>query len=87
MATYKITCATRSGDAPHDHVVSISIGGSTRRPVAEVRDALDKFDTYYVYGGEQSAVVEKFDCECGAQTIRSEADATEANNLHSLPAC
>ena len=85
MATYKIVSATRSGDAPHDHVVSIATGPNTTLDVAEVRDALDSFHTYYVYGEGQSAVIEKFDCECGAKTIRSEADATEHNNLDSLP--
>jgi hypothetical protein len=85
MATYKLVSATRSGDAPHDHVVSVGIGPTTILDVAQVREALDNFDTYYVYGDGQSAVIEKFDCECGAKTVRSEADATEHNDLESLP--
>ena len=87
MATYKILCATRSGDAPHDHVVSIGIGPTTTMSMADVREALDNADTYYVYGDGTTATVEKFDCDCGAQTIRSDSFATDANNLNSLPAC
>ena len=87
MATYKIVCATRSGDAPHDHVVSIGIGPTTNVAVAQVREALDNADTYYVFGGDTSCVIEKFDCECGAQTVRSAAGANEQNNLDAVPAC
>ena len=87
MSTYKITCATKSGDAPHDHVVSIGIGPNANLSVAEVRENLDNSKTYYVYGGGVSAVVEKFDCDCGAKTIRSIAEATEKNNLDALPSC
>jgi hypothetical protein len=87
MATYKITCVTREGDAPHDHVVSIGIGPHTTLSVADVRERLDHADVYYTYGGEKSAVVEKHDCECGAATIKSVAEATAENDLHSVPAC
>ena len=87
MATYKILCVTRSGDDPHDHVVSVGIGPTTNVPVAKVREALDHADTYYVFGGDLPAVVEKFDCDCGAETIRSAAGAIEANNLDSVASC
>jgi hypothetical protein len=85
MATYKITAVTRSGEAPHDHVTSIDIGPYDNRPVADVRDAIDNADVYYVYGGGESAKVEKFDCECGAKTIKSIADATDKNDLSTVP--
>ena len=85
MATYKITAVTRSGDAPHDHVTSIDIGPTDNLSVAEVRDRIDAYDTYYVYGGGEPCSVEKFDCECGAQTIRSQAGANEKNDLAAVP--
>lgn len=87
MSTYKITCATKSGDAPHDHVVSIGIGPNTTLSVDEVRENIDNAKVYYVYADGQSAVIEKFDCECGAKTVVSESDANEKNNLDALPSC
>ena len=84
MATYKITAVTRSGDAPHDHVTSVEIGPNDTRTVAEVREAIENADVYYVYGGGEPCSVEPFDCECGAQTLRSQAGSNEKNDLSAV---
>jgi len=85
MATYKITAVSKSGDAPHDHVTSVDIGPYDRRTVAEVRDAIENSDVYYVYGGGEPCSVEAFDCECGVTSLRSQAGANEKNDLSAVP--
>lgn len=61
---------------------------STTLAVGEVRRQIDYGEAFYTEDARgNQARVEKFDCGCGVKTIRSNADATTANNLDSLPGC
>jgi hypothetical protein len=91
---HRIVCVTKEtqADSEHEHVVEVGLGTEAGRvtaylSVAEVREAIDRGDTFYTAGGARQARVAKFDCSCGVQTLRTHADDTQLDNLNRLPPC
>lgn len=97
MAQYRIVCTTQEpASLPNDraHIVAVGTGASTGYDrywqLYEVLAAMDQGDSFYTYGetSKQVALVEKYVCPwCSRTHIRTKPDATQDNNLDSLPRC
>jgi hypothetical protein len=93
LATFRIVCTTLKYPTQHSHIVEVGTGtdpGSADKQwtVDEVRFRLALFDKFYTQDLLGNiAWVEAYTCGCGYQTIRSEADASLANNLDNLRQC
>ncbi len=97
MASYRIVCTTQEPTgASHDeaHIVAVGVGNDPdsadrRFEVDEVRENLDQGDTFYTKSEatEKTAEVEKYDCSCGYETIRTKPDDRIDNNLDDLRKC
>ncbi len=89
MATYRIVCTTKAPSSHGtQHIAAVGTESGSRMTVVQVREAIDRHDTFYTFEGGSRAAVVKFDCErCGFRTIRSHEDHTTLNNLDNLRAC
>lgn len=97
MVSHRIVCTNQEpAGAPHDaaHITAVGIGddpnGADRRlTVQEVRSKLDDGVTFYTKSEAtgKTAEVEKYDCSCGYETIRTKPDDRIDNNLDDLRKC
>ena len=97
MASNRIVCTEQDPpDKPHDvaHIVAVGTGddptkAERRLEVDEVRSAIDCGETFYTKSETtgKTANVEKFDCNCGYETIRTKPDDRIDNNLDDLRKC
>ena len=91
MTQKRIVCTEKSSGG-HGHILKVGIGtdpgkATDSETVSVVRSNIAAGDIYYTYGGGKTALVRRYDCSCGVKTIRSDSDATTANNLDNLRAC
>jgi hypothetical protein len=97
MVSYRIVCTDQEpAGASHDaaHIVAVGVGddpsGADRRfEVDEVRAKIDRGTTFYTKSEAtgKTAEVEKYDCSCGYETIRTNPDDRIDNNLDNLREC
>lgn len=97
MASNRIVCTEQEpAGASHDaaHIVAVGIGdtsdkASNRLDVDEVRRKIDQGHTFYTKSEStgKTAEVEKYDCSCGYETIRTNPDDRIDNNLDDLREC
>jgi len=97
MASHRIVCTNQEpASASHDaaHIVAVGTGsdpsGADKRwEVEEVREAIDGGTTFYTESETtgKTAEVEKYDCSCGYETIRTKPDDRIDNNLDDLRRC
>jgi hypothetical protein len=96
MADYRIECVDRPESAAEHRRHLTGIGtvepdGTKRHwdDIAFVRDAMANGDSFYTksHTTEKTAPVERYDCPCGAETIRSNPDHLADNNLDNMVAC
>lgn len=93
----RIVCTEQEpAGASHDaaHIVAVGVGddldgADNRLEVNEVRTQLDRDVTFYTKSEAtgKTAEVEKYDCSCGYQTIRTNPDDRIDNNLDDLRKC
>jgi len=97
MVSYRIVCTDQEpAGASHDaaHIVAVGVGddpnGADKRfEVEEVRAKIDRGTTFYTKSEStgKTAEVEKYDCSCGYETIRTNPDDRIDNNLDDLREC
>ncbi len=97
MARRRIVCTEQEPvGQPHDaHIEAVGVGddptsADEQLTVGEVYRAMDRGDTFYTKSRKtgKEAEVHKYECgHCGKKTLRSDADATEDNNLDNLREC
>lgn len=97
MASSRIVCTDQEpSGADHDeaHIVAVGVGddptGADKRvEVDEVRADIDNGHTYYTKSEStgKTAEVEKYNCSCGYETIRTKPDDRIDNNLDDLRKC
>lgn len=93
---YRIECVDRPG-SPAEHrrhltgIGTVAPDGTKRHwdDIASVRAAMANGDTFHTksHNNEKIAAVESYDCECGAETIRSNPAHLAENNLDNMVAC
>jgi hypothetical protein len=93
---YVVTCTSRSRATRHcdGHIVSVGTvlagPGSTNHFTVQQVYTLMAAGAIFVTVGRMSkkfAVVHRFRCACGVQTLRTGPDAVSDNNLDALPRC
>lgn len=92
MSTHQIVCTEQTRCTQAGHIISVGTGtdstsANAQWTVREVWDALDRGEVFYTYGGGEVALVHKFHCPCGRNSLRSAPDATIENNLDYLRLC
>jgi hypothetical protein len=90
--TSRIVCTTLTYPNEHEHIVAVGTGTDPDKitqawTVVDVRAAIEDGDTFYTSDGTNTALVSRYTCGCGYQTIRSASDSTTANNLDNLTQC
>jgi hypothetical protein len=92
----RIVCTEQSNPQAvgHGHILAVGVGvnagkATEREDVATVRRNILYGERYYTKGEQSGRVanVERYDCWCGVQTIRSAPDAVTDNNLDNLRLC
>ena len=96
MAEYRIIC-TQKALFPHGHhIAAVGTGPVPTHyelvwTVGQLRAALAKPipDKFYTLSadGRVRATVSAYDCPCGVQTLRSQADGIWSDNLEKLGPC
>jgi hypothetical protein len=90
MATYLITCVRKSARTAtgHQHITSVGIG-TERYTGAQIYQFINQGHAFYTAStaSGKEAEVKPYRCECGIQTLRSQADGYWDNNLDNLPSC
>ena len=96
MTDYRIECVDRP-DSPAEHrrhltgIGTVASDGTKKHwdDIASVREAMANGDRFHTknHHSEKTASVERFDCECGAETIRSSPEDLANNNLDNMVAC
>lgn len=97
MASNRIVCTEQEpSSSSHDaaHIVAVGMGddpdgADNRLEVDEVRSGIDRGRTFYTKSEQtgKTAEVEKYDCSCGYETIRTKPDDRIDNNLDDLREC
>lgn len=97
MASNRVVCTDQEpADASHDaaHIVAVGLGddsdsANNRMEVDDVRSEIDRGRTFYTKSEAtgKTAEVEKYDCSCGYETIRTKPDERIDNNLDDLRGC
>jgi hypothetical protein len=97
MARYRIICTNQepADKPPHSaHIVAVGTGTSpdqyTRKwTLSEVYTAMRSGDTFHTQGRNSGRVAEvrSYRCSCGRDTLRSEGDVVQDNNLDNLGGC
>jgi len=87
MTSYRITCTTKSTCPNGHHIVAVGPENLNRITVPEAYQMIDQGHRFYTLAASEIAWVEKFTCQCGIKTLRSQADTTSLNNLDHLPTC
>ncbi len=93
---YRIECVDRP-NSPSEHrrhvtgIGTVEPDGTKRHwdDIAAVRSAMANGDTFHTksHTSDKTAPVEAYDCDCGAETIRSNPHHMAENNLDNIIAC
>jgi hypothetical protein len=92
VSTQQIVCTEQTGCSQSGHIVAVGVGddstsASSRWTVHEVWRGIDAGDVFYTYADGKVALVHKYRCACGVDSLRSAPDSTTANNLDNLRLC
>jgi len=92
MSTYRVVCTEQTNCSQSGHIVGVGTGVNADKAnaswtVQEVWTAIGQGDRFYTEVDGFEADVQIYRCPCGHGSLKSDPDATTANNLDSLRLC